>query len=360
MEATDQPLRVLAWPAYDNRTGNPYNRLLYEAVEDEGVVVDEFTPERVLTGTYDLWHMHWPEDFLGIRDLVGATTRVVGLLLLMLVARMRGMRIVWTIHNLGPHERRHPQLERLFWTFFIPQIDGFISLSEAGLGQAEARFPSLRDVSGFVVPHGHYRTAYPKGLSKEGARDRLGLATDDRVMLYVGRIRPYKNVSRLIRAFRRIEHERARLLVVGEPDDEVLRMTVAAEAAQDDRVLDELRFVPDDELPVYLSAADLVVLPYRDILHSGTALLALSFDRPILVPELGAMGELRTHVGEDWVRTYAGPLTSDALQDGLDWAEATPHDDSAPMLDALAWPNLARKTIMAYQAVVQADAESAP
>lgn len=360
METTsDQSLRVLAWPAFHNRTGNPYNRLLYEAMEEEGAVVEEFTPERVLTGTYDVWHMHWPEDLLSIKKLKDALVRVVGLLLLMSIARMRGIRIVWTVHNLGPHEQRHPRLERIFWTFFIPQIDGFISLSEAGLRQAEAQFPALRDVSGFVVPHGHYRTAYPDAVPQQEARETLDLDPEHRVMLYVGRIRPYKNVPRLIRAFRRIEDDDARLLVVGKPDDEVLRMTIEAEAAQDDRVHTELRFVPDEELPVYLGASDLVALPYRSILHSGTALLALSFDRPILVPELGAMGELQSHVGEDWVHTYPGPLTPEALQEGMRWVSESERDPSAPMLDALTWPVLARQTMTAYQAILQTDSQPA-
>ncbi len=355
---SDQSLRVLAWPAFENRTGNPYNRLLYEAMEKEGTVIDEFTPERLLTGEYDVWHLHWPENLLSICKLLDAMLRIVGLFGLMVVARIRGIRIVWTVHNLDTHEQRHLLLERLFWTFFIPRIDGFISLSEVGLRQAEVRFPALRNISGFVVPHGHYRTAYPEAVLKDEARERLHLETDDRVMLYVGRIRPYKNVPRLIRAFRLIEDERARLLVVGESNDEVLQMTIAAEAAQDSRVQCELRFIPDDDLPIYLGTSDLVVLPYRNILHSGAALLALSFNRPVLVPDLGAMGELQTQIGHDWVQTYAGPLTHETLREGLDWAVHTTRDSSTSDLDVLAWPTLARQTLTAYRAILSDDSQS--
>ena len=205
MTADDSPLRVLAWPAFDNTTGNPYNRLLYEAMESQGPQVDEFTPRRALLGLYDIWHMHWPDDLLSMRDKRAALLRVVGLILLMAWMRLRGTRIVWTVHDLGPHESYHPVLERWFWRFFLPQIDGFISLSQHGKRMAERVFPPLQDVPGFVVPHGHYRAAYANTIAKDDAREALDLDPDAPVLLYVGRIRRYKNVPHLVRIFRMLE-----------------------------------------------------------------------------------------------------------------------------------------------------------
>jgi hypothetical protein len=78
--------------------------------------------------------------------------------------------------------------------------------------------------------------------------------------------------------------------------------------------------------------------------------LALSFNRPVLVPNRGAMTELQTQVGPDWVRTYKGPLSPDDLEEGLQWAAATDRAATAP-LDALEWTVLAMKTHEAYEAV---------
>lgn len=347
------PLRVLAWPAFDNVTGNPYNRLLYEAMKVQGVAVDEFTPQRALTGRYDVWHMHWPDDLLSIPDFRAALARVAGLLLLMAWTRLRGTRIVWTVHDLGPHESRHPVLERWFWRLFLPQVDGFISLSRHGKRMAERVFPALQDVPGFVVPHGHYRAAYPNEIDRAAARAALDLDSAASVLLYVGRIRKYKNVPHLVRAFRQWAPSDARLLVVGHPASGTLRREIEAATSADERVCLTLEFVPDAAMQRYLNAADLVVLPYRDILHSGSALLALSFDRPVLVPDRGAMSELQTEVGSGWVRTYDGPLTPEELQSGLSWAEETTRGARAP-LDTLEWSVLARKTVDAYRAVIRA------
>lgn len=351
MEDADQRLRVLAWPAFDNTTGNPYNRLLYEAMQAQGVEVEEFAPERMVKERYDVWHMHWPDDWLSESDPWRAVRRGLGLLMLMAWARLRGTRIVWTVHNLGPHESYYPALERVFWPLFLRQIDGFISLSMHGKAAAERAFPPLQHVPGFVVPHGHYRTAYPNEMDRAEARAALDLDPDVPVLLYVGRIRAYKNVPHLVRTFRAMERDDVRLLVAGNPVSDTLRKAIEAAAEADGRIQLALRFIPDGAMQLYLNAADLVVLPYRDILHSGSALLALSFDRPVMVPDRGAMEELQGHVGPGWVHTYDGPLTPERLEEGLAWALDTPRPDRVP-LDTRDWNVLARQTVDAYRTVL--------
>jgi hypothetical protein len=86
------------------------------------------------------------------------------------------------------------------------------------------------------------------------------------------------------------------------------------------------------------------------VLNSGSALLGLSFGRPVLVPERGAMAELRELAGDSWVRTYSGDLSADVLRDAMVWAETASRDDLLP-LDELAWHAIARQTLLAFEAV---------
>ena len=79
-----------------------------------------------------------------------------------------------------------------------------------------------------------------------------------------------------------------------------------------------LRSVPVEDVQAHFAAADLVVLPYRKTLNSAVALLALSFDRPVLVPNAGSMAELQREVGAEWVLIYEGSegaLTGNDLRD---------------------------------------------
>jgi beta-1,4-mannosyltransferase len=92
------------------------------------------------------------------------------------------------------------------------------------------------------------------------------------------------------------------------------------------------------------------VLPYRRILNSGTVLLALTFDRPVLVPDLGSMPDLQKAFGTDWIRLYAGELTTAELAGAIDWARATGR--RAVDLDRFDWRAIARRTLEVYAAIL--------
>jgi hypothetical protein len=118
-------------------------------------------------------------------------------------------------------------------------------------------------------------------------------------------------------------------------------------ASSDARVSLFLQFVPEESIQRYLRAADLVVLPFSEILNSGSALLALSFDRPILVPAKGAMAELQHELGPDWVRTYSGELTPVVLGQALTAAHAR-SPRSCDGLTRFGWDALAERTMEAF------------
>lgn len=345
-------MRVLAWPAFKNKSLNPYNWLLYTHLVRLGVKVEEFSAWKLLRGHCSIWHLHWPERYFNDPDRKKAWFKSRMLLNLVKWARARGVKIVWTIHNLWAHEGFHRDLEVKFWQEFTGQVDGYISLSNTGVDLARKRFRNLDRVPGIVIPHGHYCGVYPDSVTREQARRRLGLSMQDKVALFLGQVRPYKNVPHLIRVFRQVEEPQVRLVVAGKVDLNELRQQVIEEAGGDPRIFLSLSFVPDEELQVFLRAADLVVLPYREILNSGSAILALSYDRPVLVPELGALSELKKLVGSSWVYTYSGELTPAVFTSALNWAVKYPRG-ARPSLGVLGWENLAKRTLEFYKSLMK-------
>jgi beta-1,4-mannosyltransferase len=345
------PLRVTGDPAFANRDHNPYNSLLYTHLAAKGVEVVEYDPVRVLNGNYMIWHLHWPESPLWQQRFRSAARQLIRKLRLIRQVRRQGTKIVWTTHNLRSHDARHPWLELLLWRVFIREVDGFISPSRASMQAALERFPRLRSVPGFVIYHGHYRELFRDPEDRATARKRLGLPAEAKIIVFFGQIRPYKNVPALLAAFQRLDDRDAIVLVAGDPVAGVRADDLRRLADRDSRIRLDLRRVPTDVLQRYASAADLVVLPFRAILNSGSALLALSLDRPVLLPRQGAMGELREVVGEAWVRTYTGSLSSEELGAALQWARETPRAAKAP-LEAFSWERIASETISAYQAIL--------
>lgn len=343
-------LRVVAVPAFVNRSVNPYNALLYGAVRRVGATVVEAAPWRLLGRRPDVLHVHWPDYFFSAPGMLKAIAKSLLLMGVVGVARTRQARVVWTIHNVRPHEEWHARWEARMWRWFVARVDGYIALTAAGQAAALARFPALGGRPGFVIPHGHYRDEYPDEVDRAAARAALDLPPDARVVTFLGAIRPYKNLPALIDAFRGVPGAEWRLLVAGKPASDELEGAIRRRAAGDPRIRLDLAFVPKERVQHYLRAADLVVFPYREILNSGSALLALSFERPILVPERGAMAELRDAVGGEWVRTYAGEPTAATLVGAMAWVRATPRDP-ARLLRDLDWEEIARQTLEAYEAV---------
>lgn len=342
-----QHIRVLAKPAFSHGAYNPYQTLLYGHLKPLGVEVEEFSALKLLLRKYHILHFHWPELTLRPAAPISSTVKAAVIILLIAIARIRGARLLWTVHNVESHDPFIKWVDAAYWRAFIAMVDGCISLSETAKGLAVARYPALESVPFAVVPHGHYRGAYPDSLSCEEAREGLGIERDNFAICFIGLIRPYKNVPRLIEAFGQIDSERLRLMIAGRPTPaeqaDALSNELVSLARGDDRVILDLRFIEDADIQAYLRAADLVVLPYAEILNSGSALLALSFDCPIVVPDLGSLGELKSQVGPSWVWVYSGKFTHETLSQAIEWATKTERPERAP-LDALAWETLAKRT----------------
>lgn len=342
-------MRVLAAPAFANRRANPYNALLYEALVARGVDVGELVLGSTGSDPVDVVHLHWPESPLNKPRRKAAAYRSVELLVALARLRRRGARVVWTAHNLRSHFGRYPRAERLWWKAFLPLLDGWISLSPTAAEATVREHPRLAGVARAIVPHGHYRDAYPDA-ERAASRRALQLDAGQPLVLFVGRVKPYKGVPELCAAFRAVTDPAARLLIAGRCDEPGLAREIEQHAAADPRILLQLRELGEDEVTALLRAADLVVLPFRAVLNSGSALLALSFDAPVLCPRTGALGELADAV-PGWITTYDGALTPALLEQSL----RAPRPAGRPDLAAFEWDEIAAQTEAFYVRVIGQD-----
>lgn len=345
MQAGGPNLRVLVSPLASGDNGNPYVDLLYSAVRAEGdVVLVDFSRRRLL-GKWDIVHFHWPE--WNVRSDTNAHTLYDAsiFLALLTIASLRGARVAWTAHDMGPHDTEDGIYD-LFFRLFIRHVRLVFGLSHQTLDAVVKRYPALQAAQRVVVPHGHYRDAYA-GPSPDKTTARHQLHIDDcrRILILIGQIRRYKNFDTFVRLFRASAASDDRLIVAGQPQDDALRGAVVAAAAGDPRVMLHLSEIPHDLVPVFIRAADTVVLPYRAILNSGVALLALSLDRPVVVPSLGGLGELAAEFGDDWVQTYDLPLTAEVVTAAL----ALPPPSGRPTMEGRSWPQIGRRTVGAYR-----------
>ena len=320
-------------------------------MEEQGAEVRQFTFRRLILESWDVWHLHWPEHLLGLSGSFQFPWKLAKFWVKLRIARAKKVRIFWTVHNLRPHERRHPVLEWMFWSVFLPNVSGIICMTRSGREQVQSEYPATSTRPIFIIPHGHYRGVYPDVVGRDEARRALHIGLGEVVIAFVGQIREYKGVPDLIRCFNAAAVPAARLLIAGKPQSEKLAREIEEAVSNNAAIQLYLKFIDAVDMQLYLRAADLIVLPYKDILNSGSALLALSFDRPILVPNRGALGELFEEMGPAWVRLYAGDLTPQILRDAILWAKAAPVKNRNPAaLEALSWDRIAALTMAAFSA----------
>ena len=223
-----------------------------------------------------------------------------------------GGRLVWTIHNVLPHDARHVWAEIQLGRLLASRADLVHVLSDVTV-EAVRDYYELDPARVTVVPHSSYVGEYADRIGPQEARTALGIDAQDKVMLALGGIRPYKGLGTLLDVFDElvVDDPTLRLLVAGRPapGEEVRRLVDRCEGHP--RVLGEFRHVPDDRLQVWMRASDLAVLPYRQILNSGAFRLAETFGLPVVAPRTGAMVEA---VGAPHVRLFE-PTDGRSLRD---------------------------------------------
>lgn len=278
--------------------GNPYLQLLYSNLKRAGVSYvksGHFGQEwlRENRGLIDYVHFHWVGGFY--EDASGKVSflRLIVFLGKIWFARLLGYQIVWTAHNLYPHNRERNWKARIARFLFVNSVSLVFVNFPKGVDDIKKIFHRSKGV--FVVPHGNYREIYPSIPDRALARSRLGLPEGAYIYLLFGGISPYKGAHCAIEAIQKLDDPNAVLVVLGQcllPD---YREKLRALAAQDCRV--QLRIgdkdVPDSEVSVWMSAIDCVVAPYQDIYTSGMLHLATTFGKPIVVPQLGVFVEMQ-------------------------------------------------------------------
>ncbi|MEM9186223.1 MAG: glycosyltransferase [Planctomycetota bacterium] len=241
----------------------------------------------------DVVHVHWPQQYLMGRGWLAALAKSAVFLSLLWLLRLRGARIAWTAHNLTNHEAVYPRTQWLLTRKLIAASHVVLVHSQA-CGDAVAGYFKLRRLGKRgqsklrAVPHAHYIADYPHSVGRGEARERLGVPADAFTYLFVGALRGYKGVSELIEAFGKLEalgDPAPRLLIAGKARDDATDRTLRQLADHTPGVSYTNAFVEADQMQFYMAAADVVVLPYRKILTSGTLLLSASFGKVTIVPD---------------------------------------------------------------------------
>lgn len=340
---------------------NPYGALLATALRRHGVELAEgnYDFERAWLEksrhTYDVLHLNWLDRFYARFDEShapeAAEARFADFTENVIHARRLGFRLIWTVHNLFPHERRYPHLDRRVNALIAREADHVVAHCRFAADRIEELYDPPRPVT--VVPHGNYLPVFPNVVSRAQARRRLAIDATHFVYLFFGNARGYKGVADLIAAFgQAAEPDSVLVLVLRENARSpglITELRSLAEADQRVRIHDS-RYFPTDQFQYFLNAADVAVLPFTAVLTSGSAIQALGFGKPLVVPRLGCLPELV----EGGAGLLYDPETDGALADALTAARTldleTARHAALRRTAELDWDRIARRIAGLYRA----------
>lgn len=190
------------------------------------------------------------------------------------------------LDNISPHEK-FPFSN--FWNkFFLKQNHSFVVMSEAVLKELLKLVPKANYT---IVPHPLYDN-FGKKIDRKKALEILGLPEDKKILLFFGLIREYKGLDLLLETISLLPNEFL-LVIAGEPyvsfdqyDKLIQNLNL------EDKVRKFVRYIPDSEVPIFFSAADVCVLPYKTATQSGIVGIAYHFDLPVIATRVGGLHEM--------------------------------------------------------------------
>lgn len=332
---------------------NPYGPLLVGALRRQGATVayerrlDEVFI-RTHAGDVDVLHLHWPHHDYADRDrlkMAKAMRQLVGRLHL---AKSLGYRIVWTAHNVYPHDSPDRGIDHEFRVELCRLADAVIAHCEEAAAAIRSTFGRAGRVH--VIPHGHFIGTHPETLTRTEAREALAIPVNARVFGVVGAIDPYKGLERLIDAIAGLRSE-PWLVIAGQCDPEyagVLERRLRLQLGVRGLFRPFVGFAPGSEITRVLAAADIFPFAFQAITTSGSVILAQSWGRAVVVPDVGCIGRtVPTGAGFAYDPGRTGAL-DEALMAVLDLDPKQARIAALNHMKTLDWDAIAVATLRAY------------
>src|SRR5215469_3645807 len=219
--------------------------------------------------------------------------------LLMLYYKAHRKKIAFTAHNINQSRRdsKDSLLNRLTLRVQYRLVDHIFVHTQKMKDELLQDF-GVREQAVTIIRH-PVNNAFPyTDLSPAEAKRRLALRGGEKVILFFGRIRPYKGLEYLLAAFQQLvtKDRNYRLIIAGEPKkgsegylDEIRRILNREFDLR--QIILRAQFIPDEEMELYLKAADVLVLPYKEIFQSGVLFLSYSFGLPVVATDVGSFRE---------------------------------------------------------------------
>lgn len=341
----------------DFSKGNPYQKALADSLSKEGIQISFGTKSPFFSTSMsamnhwkpDILHLHWTHPFLVASSRWDTILKSTSFICELVMLKLFGIKLVWTVHNIASHEGRFRSIELFFHRLLARVCNRIIVHSLSAKTDVMNAYGMTNDSQIAVIPHGNYINSYKNEVDRSEARERLRIDSESLVFLCFGSIRAYKGIPELINAFQTLGLPAARLLIGGRPFTDEISRDLLKMCSENGSITCVFEFIPEDAVQIYMNAADVVVLPYRDILTSGAVILAMSFGKPIIAPAMGCIPDILDDEGSFQYDPSREDGLLEAMQHalGADLLKMGKHNFE--LAEQLQWNDIGRRTREVYQ-----------
>ena len=283
---------------------NPYKDLLSDALTSYGLDVVEcewstfFLLHLFKSSRPNILHLHTLHPFLRSKTRLTHLVKLFIFISQLTILRVVGTETVWTVHEwtdkLTGGKDEIPPSSCILLGKCLKTI---IVHCQSTKTQIEDAFQLKGKGKVIVVPHGNYIDHYDNSIDKNQARESLKIANDKVTFLLFGSIYRYKGVLEAIEAFKGLNQEAASLIIAGKPGQKGLEAEISNKIKDHNNVVFIPKRIPDEDVQTLMNAADCVLVPYTVFTTSGIAILAMSFGRACIVPNMGFFSDVLSSSG---------------------------------------------------------------
>lgn len=304
-------MKVLVYP----KDENPYQRLLYSKINKSVSITYLKNPTQSHTlgmfllpfqliyfrlNDYKIFHLHWvfmfqlPFKHPFFHNILFRIIFTIYFLLFISLIKLLGYRLVWTIHDLLPHENYFTNNELI--SIFLSK------LSDAKIVHSQTTLQTMKKL-GFnttdteLIQIGNYIGAYKNNVSKQKARSLLNINKNDFVFGYFGKIEKYKGICTLVESFRSLKVVKTKLLIAGSCNNKNLKKYLINQAKENPNIILYMKYISDNQVQRYINCTDILVYPFTSITTSSSVILAMSFGKPVIAPLIGDIRDMPKNTG---------------------------------------------------------------
>jgi beta-1,4-mannosyltransferase len=345
------------------KDSNPYQGLLIKSLLKEKnvdiIYGESFIPFRIfeyrLKG-YNIFHLHWlfPFQFYFLKKY-GYIYKVIStlyLIIFIILLKLLRYKIVYTMHDLVSHDEQF--MNEQWATRLVIKVSN-ATIVHSTIIKEEMDKIGFNIINTWVIPIGTYLNIYKDTVSKLDARRLLNISKDKFVFLFFGLVKEYKGIDVLLENFINLSksEKNIKLLIVGKCLEKELQTEIEKKASKYKELISlVIEFIPEDKVQHYFNSADICVLPFKKVTTSSTAILSLSFSKPIITPRLGALKDLPEDVGY-----FYSPSDSKGLINSMKRAIKEKSkleklgNNGLIYAKSLSWENTAKKTLELYRSL---------